>query len=207
MSYFTRRYVGPLTLIAVSLAGLLLLLRSTAPSLFGHAAAASAHFAKSHSGATPASVLTWLADIVTLGLRVAFYTFCALLAFAAAVAIVRLRARRQRAQTGEVLCAELRLGRDDQASPYEIGKVFDGIAGALRPGIIRRPLMGSPTLTLKIVSEGGARSVRFLVQAPPVYHASIAARLRATYPDTRLVPIDPAHADPFTLTSVSSSWV
>ena len=52
-----------------------------------------------------------------------------------------------------MLCAELRLGRDDQASPYEISKVFDGIAGALRPGIIRRPLDGPPTLTLRIVSD------------------------------------------------------
>ena len=103
-----------------------------------------------------------------------------------------------------MLCAELRLGRDDQASPYEISKVFDGIAGALRPGIIRRPPIGPPTLTLRIVSEGGARSVRFLVQAPAIYHPAIAARLRATYPDTRLIPIDASHADPFALSTVVS---
>ncbi len=138
------------------------------------------------------------------GLHIAAFIACVLAGLSASwCGFVRLRARRQRAETGRVLCAELRLGRDDQASPYEISKVFDGIAGALRPGIVRRPLTGPPTLALKIVSEGGARSVRFLVQAPPVYHASIAARLRATYPDTRLIPIDAAHADPFTLSSIS----
>ena len=93
-----------------------------------------------------------------------------------------------------MVCTELRLGRDDQASPYEVSKVFDGIAGALRPGIVRRPLAGPPTLTLRIVSEGGARSVRFLVRAPAIYHPAIAARLvqrglgaarRAREPGTR----------------------
>ena len=139
-----------------------------------------------------------------LGLHLAAYTAGLLLLLALPLLIARLRARRRRAEPGGVLCAELRLGRDDQASPYEISKVFDGIAGALRPGIIRRPLTGPPTLTLRIVSEGGARSVRFLVQAPAIYHPAIAARLRATYPDTRLIPIDASHADPFALSTVAS---
>jgi hypothetical protein len=46
--------------------------------------------------------------------------------------------------------------------------------------------------------------VRFLVQAPAVYHSAIAARLRATYPDTRLIPIDATRADPFTLSTLAS---
>jgi hypothetical protein len=46
--------------------------------------------------------------------------------------------------------------------------------------------------------------VRFLVQAPAVYHPAIAARLRATYPDTRLIPIDASHADPFALSTLAS---
>jgi hypothetical protein len=204
MSYFQRRFLGPLLLIAVSFAGLLLWLRYAAPRVLRHTAAASTPTARGHGGTTGASVLKWLTDAVILGLHVAAYTAGLLLALAVAVAVARLRARRQRAEPGRALCAELRLGRDDQASPYEISKVFDGIAGALRPGIIRRPLTGPPTLTLRIVSEGGARSVRFLVRAPGIYHPAIAARLRATYPDTRLIPIDAPDADPFTLSAIHS---
>ena len=207
MHYFARRFLGPLTLMAVSFAGLLIWLRTLAPGVIRHAVGGTTHAAKKQGATTVSSVLTSLTDAVILGLHIAAVMACALLAVGALVGFTRLRARRHRAEAGSVLCAELRLGRDDQASPYEISKVFDGIAGALRPGIVRRPLTGPPTLALKIVSEGGARSVRFLVQAPPVYHASIAARLRATYPDTRVIPIDAAHADPFTLSSVVSPWV
>ncbi len=64
-----------------------------------------------------------------------------------------------------MLCAELRLGRDDHASPYEISKVFDGIAGALRPHLIGRLLGGPETLILKITSDPDARTVRFFVHA------------------------------------------
>ena len=46
--------------------------------------------------------------------------------------------------------------------------------------------------------------MRFLVQAPAIYHPAIAARLRATYPDTRLIPIDASHADPFALSMLAS---
>lgn len=206
MHYLARRYLGPLALIAVSFAGLLIWLRTLAPSVVRQAVTGTAGAAKRQGGAAGPSVLTSLTDTAILGLHIAALIACALVAAGVVVGFARLRARRQRAEAGRVLCAELRLGRDDQASPYEISKVFDGIAGALRPGIVRRPLTGPPTLALKIVSEGGARSVRFLVQAPPVYHASIAARLRATYPDTRLIPIDAAHADPFTLSSIASPW-
>src|ERR1039457_682584 len=204
MSYFRRLFLGPLLLIAVSLAGLLLWLAHYAPGVLRHPAATSTHSAREHAGTTVASPLNWLTDTVILGLHVVAYTAGLLLLLALPVLIARLRARRQRAEPGRVLCAELRLGRDDQASPYEISKVFDGIAGALRPGITRRPLTGPPTLTLRIVSEGGARSVRFLVQAPAIYHPAIAARLRATYPDTRLIPIAATHADPFALSALAS---
>src|ERR1700682_1032344 len=160
MSYFQRRFLGPLLLIAVSLAGLLLWLRYLAPGVVSHAAATSTHSAREHVGTTVASPLKWLTDAVVSALHVVAYTAGLLLVLALSVLIARLRARRQRAEPGRVLWAELRLGRDDQASPYEISKVFDGIAGALRPGFIRRPLTGPPTLTLRIVSEGGARLVR-----------------------------------------------
>jgi len=133
MSYFGRRFLGPLTLIAVSFAGLLLVLRSAAPAAFRHAAATTARAANRRNASTLGSELTWLTDAVVLGLHIAAYTACTLLVLAGPVAIMRLRARRQRAQTGRMPCAELHLGRDDQASPYEVSRVFDGIAGALRP--------------------------------------------------------------------------
>jgi hypothetical protein len=122
----------------------------------------------------------------------------------AVVVLLRLRARRERAVPGRTVCVELQLGRDDQASPYEVSKVFDGLAGALRPGLIRRALRGPDTLTLRIVSQPGAQAVRFLIVAPARFHASIGARLAATYPDTKLIPINQADADPLALAALVS---
>lgn len=221
MSYLGRRFLGPLALIAVSFAGLLLLVRSALPHAVPHAAIAganaastSAHTATAGAQAatrqgtsTLGSGLSWLTNWLLVGLHVAIYTVCSLMVLAVPVAVMRLRARRQRSEPGRMLCAELRLGRDDHASPYEISKVFDGIAGALRPSIVRRLLAGPPTLVLRVVSEGGSRSVRFLVAAPRIYHPAIAARLRATYPDTRLTPIEAAEADPLNLGAIVSPWV
>ena len=204
MSYFQRRFLGPLLMIAAGCVALLLQIHHYAPGLLRHAATTTTHTAPPRGAATGPSPLAWITNAVSLCLHLATYTAGLMLLLAVPVLIARLRARRRRAEPGGVLCAELRLGRDDQASPYEISKVFDGIAGALRPGIIRRPLTGPPTLTLRIVSEGAGRSVRFLVQAPALYHPAIAARLRATYPDTRLIPIDASHADPFTLSNIAS---
>jgi hypothetical protein len=199
MFYFTKRYLGPLALIVSGLVGLLLWLRIEAPAPVRRVVTDGRH--------PRGSDLGWLTTAVSDALRFGLYAVCALLAILGVAAAVRLRARLRRSAVGQVLCAELRLGRDDQASPYEISKVFDGIAGALRPALVRRPLAGPPTLALKIVSEGGASSVRFLVQAAPVYHATIAARLRATYPDTRLIPIDPQLADPLALRTIASPTV
>jgi hypothetical protein len=201
MSYVRKRYVGPLMLVVGGFAGLLLWLRSAAPPPVRHAAGWAG---SSRSGA---SLIVQGADGVLFALRVLAYLVVALCVAGVALTASRLRARRQRASVGRVVCSELRLGRDDQASPYEVSKVFDGIAGALRPSIVRRPLTGPPSLTLKIVSEGGgAQSVRFLVQTEPIYHPAIAARLRATYPDTRLIPVAPGHSDPLGVGNVASPW-
>jgi hypothetical protein len=191
-------------MIAAGLVGMLLWLRYAAPDVAGHAVGADTRRLEAHGHATLASVLKRVTDALVLGLHVAAYSAGALVALAAVVVVMRLRARRRRAQLGAAPCAELRLGRDDHASPYEVSKVFDGIAGALRPRSFARALGGAPTLTLRVVSEGGARPVRFLVQAPGLYHAAIAARLRATYPDARVVPVDAHDADPLTLRAVTS---
>jgi hypothetical protein len=209
MSYLGRRFLGPLALIAVSFAGLLLLLKSALPHTVPHMAATSAHavatsaHAATRQGASPlGSPLTWLTDGVLLGLHVVAYSACALLMFAVPVAVIRVRARRRSAEPGRMLCAELRLGRDDHASPYEVSKVFDGIAGALRPHLIGRVLGGPETLILKIASDPDARTVRFFVCAAPGFHAPVAARLSATYPDVRLIPVDASGSDPLGLAGI-----
>jgi len=204
MSYLGRRFLGPLTLIAVSFAGLLLWLRTFAPGAVRHAVAGTAHAAMRQRAATGPSVIRSLTDAVILGLHVVSFTACALLAVGALVGFVRLRARRQRAQTGRVLCAELRLGRDDQASPYEVSRVFDGIAGALRPHLVGRVLHGPETMILKITNDPDARSVRFFIRAARAFHRPIAARLAATYPDVRLTPVHGSESDPLRLAGITS---
>jgi hypothetical protein len=220
MSYLGRRFLGPLALIAVSFGGLLLLLRSTLPHAVPHAAITGANAAGTSAQAavtsardatrqgtsTLGSGLTWLTDAVFLGLHLAVYTACALLVSAVPVAVIRLRARRQRAEPGRMLCAELRLGRDDHASPYEVSKVFDGIAGALRPHLVGRVLAGPETLVLKIANDPDAKTVRFFVCATAGFHAPIAARLAATYPDVKLSPLDTSESDPLGLAGIPSPF-
>lgn len=202
MSYFARRFLGPLALIAVSLVGFLLVLRSAVPGVFRNAVVTGADMTTRHRGATSGSALTSLTDGAALGLHIAVYTACALLVLAIPVAVTRLRARRQRAQTGRMLCAELCLGRDDQASPYEVSRIFDGLAGAIRPDLIGRVLHGPQTLTLKVTNDPDARSVRFFIHAAPTFHEPIAARLRATYPDVRLVAVDAIESDPLGIAGI-----
>ncbi len=200
MAYLTRRFLMPLMAMALGFAGLAIWLRVAAPPPLRHLLTTRSHTHTTEGGPHSAlGILDQLAGAIQLALRVLEYAACALAVAGVAMGAMRVRARRTRARPGEVLCAELRLGRDDIAAPYEISKVFDGIAGAMRPGVIRRPLSGPATLNLKILSEGGTRSVRFLIQAPQTFHASIQARLRATYPDVRLIPVTPEHADPLAL--------
>jgi hypothetical protein len=140
MTYLRRRFLGPLLLIAASGAGLLLWLRYATPRALRHAAGAGTDGVRGHASASVASLLEQLADAVLVGLHVVAYAAGLSLALAVLLGLARLRARSRRAQPGNVLCAELRLGRDDQASPYEIGKVFDGVAGARpRPSPARWP--------------------------------------------------------------------
>jgi hypothetical protein len=204
MSYLRRRFLGPLTLIAVSSIGLLLVFKLTVPDVFRHAATTSAHAQTHRRVSTPGSVLTWLTNVAVLALHVVAYTVCSLLVLAVPVAVVRLRARWGRAEVRRLVCAELCLGRDDHASPYEVSKVFDGIAGALRPHLLGRVLRGPETLVLKIASDPDVRTVRFFVCATAGFHAPVAARLAATYPDVRLVPAGVCESDPLGLAGIPS---
>lgn len=141
MAYLTRRFLAPLALMALGLAGFALWLRIAAPPPLRHLLTAGSHTRTTKHGTTGTlGVLDQLVGVMLLGLRILEYAACVLVTATTAVGIMRLRARRDRARPGEALCAELRLGRDDIAAPYEISKVFDGIAGAMRPGVIRRPL-------------------------------------------------------------------
>src|SRR6202042_2722090 len=125
MFFLLRRVLAPLALIAVSATALLLVLDSALPG--------SAH----HSSAVLRPGHGVLAA-ATLALQIAGWSCAALLSLTGIVLAARLRARRRRGE--DLLCAELCLGRDDQASPYELSKLLDGMAGALRPSAWRRAL-------------------------------------------------------------------
>src|SRR5271169_3882420 len=97
MSYFQRRFLGPLLLIAAGLVALLLQIHHYAPSLLRHAASTSTDTARPPGAATGPSPLAWITDAISLCLHLAAYTAATLLLFALAVLIARLRARRRRA--------------------------------------------------------------------------------------------------------------
>jgi hypothetical protein len=109
------------------------------------------------------------------------------LALAAALGLTRARGRRARRRpppgTAErpaaPVWAELVLGRENVATPYEVSKLFDGLAGALRRGGPRRLLFGADPLALKIAHDPATRTVRFFVQARRDAHPLLAGRLRA----------------------------
>ena len=57
---------------------------------------------------------------------------------------------------------------------------------------------------MKIANDPDARTVRFLVCAAAGFHAPIAARLAATYPDVKLIPLDTNESDPLGLAGIPS---
>ena len=207
MGYLLRRFLMPLAAIFAGVAGFALWLRFMAPKPLhgtltgaGPRLTALPHGKRAPPLEGPDSLVAGVLLVCHVLAIVAGVTGVA----GALVLLARVRGRHARARPGHVLAVELQLGRDDQASPYEVSKIFDGLAGVLRPGLVRRILIGPETLTLRIVSRPGAEAVRFTVVAQPRFHAAIAARLRATYPDTKLIPIRLADSDPLGLTDVVS---
>lgn len=89
---------------------------------------------------------------------------------------------------------ELLLGRDSLAEPYEVAKLFDGLAGVLRPRTRFTPgaLLGPHPLALAVLSDTRDGSVRFVVQVAPVLQPAVIARLRATYRDVDVRPLSDA---------------
>ena len=101
MSYFQRRFLGPLLLIAVGLVALLLEIHHYAPGLLRHATTTTTHTARARgTAATAPSPLAWITDTVILGLHVAACTAGLLLLLALPVLIARLRARRRACRAG-----------------------------------------------------------------------------------------------------------
>src|ERR1039458_3499125 len=93
MSYFQRRFLGPLLLIAAGFVALLLQIHHYAPSLLRHAASTSTHTAPPRGAATGPSPLAWITNAVSLCLHLAAYTAGLMLLLAVPVLIARLRAR------------------------------------------------------------------------------------------------------------------
>ncbi len=65
MSYFQRRFLGPLLLIAAGFVALLLQIHHYAPSLLRHASSTSTHTAPPHGAATGPSPLAWITNAVS----------------------------------------------------------------------------------------------------------------------------------------------
>lgn len=90
---------------------------------------------------------------------------------------------------------ELRLGREDLASPYEREKLFDALCGQLTVRWWERITLGQPSIALELHSLPDDTQRLAVVAAPRELRAA-EARLANTYPDVRLVPLecDPASA-------------
>lgn len=196
MSYLVRRYLVPLGVIVAGVAGFAVWVRFMAPGPLRHAFAAGAPRSHPRFG----GVLRWAAALVLLVAHVLLLVVSLVVVLLGVLVGLRLRARRVRS----VVWGELQLGRDDQATPYEVSKLFDGLAGTLRPPLLHRLLRGPDTLTLRVSSGPGSRPVRLLVGAPGRFHAAIAARITATYPDVKLTPVDHADIDPLGFQSIVS---
>jgi hypothetical protein len=198
MSYFARRFLGPLLLIAVSLAGLSIWSNAQLGGVTHHTLTAQ------KAGGTVVSGTAGLLTAALLVVHVIVVLGVVLALLGGLVLGSRLVARRRRGLDGYIACSEICLGRDDQASPYEVSRVFDGIAGALRPHLIGRVLHGPETVIFRITNDPNARVVRFFLHAARTFHRPIAARLGATYPDVTLTPVQASESDPLRLARVPS---
>jgi hypothetical protein len=84
---------------------------------------------------------------------------------------------------------ELRLGREDIASPYEREKLFDALCGQLSVRWWERIALGQPSIALELHSLPD-KTQRLTVAAAPRELRAAEARLANTYPDVRLIPLD-----------------
>jgi hypothetical protein len=83
---------------------------------------------------------------------------------------------------------EIRLGREDVASPYKREKLFDAWHGQLCARWWRRLLGGQPWLALE-VHHGHDGTQRFALACPEGAERMLEGRLLETYPDVRLVEL------------------
>jgi hypothetical protein len=111
------------------------------------------------------------------------------LALAALTAASRAYWRRRRAD--EVRRCEVRLGREDQAEPFEVQKAFDGISGLIQARWYERGWRGQDSLVPELhkVTDGTVR-LTFAGQGPTF--DPLRGALKALYPDTSLEPVTDA---------------
>jgi hypothetical protein len=83
---------------------------------------------------------------------------------------------------------EIRLGREDVASPYKREKLFDGWHGQLSVRWWQRLYRGQPSLALEL-HHGADATQRLVLSCPEDLARTFEGRLLETYPDVRLVEL------------------
>lgn len=111
----------------------------------------------------------------------------ALLMIGAAICASRTAHRRRR--LAGVRRFELRLGREDEASPFKREKLFDAWHGQLSPRWWRRLIARTPSLALEL-HHGLDGTQRLVLATDPGNERMLAGRLSETYPDVRLIPLE-----------------
>jgi hypothetical protein len=107
------------------------------------------------------------------------------LACGASIGLRAVARPRRQTRTGRF---EIRLGREDLATPYQREKMFDAFYGQLAERWWVRLSLGQPSIALEVHHLPDATE-RFALAATPRHAAMLEGRLLATYPDVRLVPI------------------
>lgn len=197
MRILLRRLATLLLMLAVMVGGLLLALRLARPDLF-HRITAS--YTLPDVGPAPA-ILTAITTIARAMLALAGFTLTLALAGRALGRYLRRPGdSRLPGRAGEWVDArrselrptvlEIRLGRNDETVPYAVAKMFDGVAGAARPRWWRRLALGPDALDFLWIQDPAARKLWIAVAARPGLHDLLHARLRATYRDVRVRPLD-----------------
>ena len=113
------------------------------------------------------------------------------LAVAAAmlVASVSSRAASRRRRFRQMRRWEIRLGREDLATPYQREKMFDAFYGQLGERWWTRLIAGQPSIALEVHSLGDGTQ-RLALAASASQAQIVEGRLVATYPEVRLLPTE-----------------
>jgi len=111
-----------------------------------------------------------------------------LAALSLALASLTCRAVYRRRRLVAMRRFEIRLGREDVASPYKREKLFDGWHGQLAARWWQRLHSGQPSFALE-VHHGADATQRLVLACPKDLRPVLEGRLLETYPDVRLVEL------------------